>query len=93
VGSRARRGIPWNNQHRPRGLTQHTFADRTLSEPLPSSSTVGSKDDQVGFPRVGVQDDDASRIPVLFDDADWDAFPLGTFPQLGEQFETFIGLG
>jgi hypothetical protein len=39
-----------------------------------------------------MQDDDPSRIPVLFDNPDGDAFSLGTFPQLGEQFETFTRL-
>ena len=74
---------------RPRRAAEHPFSDRTLPEALPAAPPVGSKDDQIGFPRIGVQHNHASGIAVLLDGPNRDAFALGTFSQAGQKFEAF----
>jgi hypothetical protein len=39
-----------------------TFSDGTPSEALPPAPAIGTKNDQIGFPRIGMQHDYASWI-------------------------------
>jgi hypothetical protein len=56
---------------------------------LPPSSAVGSEDDEIGFPGVGVQHDHPSGVAVLLDRPNRNAFALCTLPQAGQKFEAF----
>jgi len=64
----SRGNVPGDDQHRPRRAAEHTFSDGTLSESLPAATPVGSKDDEIGLPRIGMQHDGAGWIAVLLDD-------------------------
>src|SRR5688572_14111316 len=75
-----RGNVPRNDQHCPRRAAEHLFPDRAFSEPPPTPSPVRSKNDEVGFPGVGMQHDHASGIAVLLDSPNWYAFAFGTFP-------------
>jgi hypothetical protein len=81
--------VPGNNEHCPCGAAKHTLSDRTLSETQPTPPPVRSKYDEVGFPRIRMQHDDASWIAVLLDGPNGDALALCTFPQAGQKFEAF----
>lgn len=59
--------VPRDDQHWPRRAAEHAFSDGALSEPLPAASPVGSKDDEISLPGIGVQHDHASRLAVLLD--------------------------
>src|SRR4051794_12060408 len=61
--------IPRNDEHRPRGTTQHAFGNRSLSELPPPPSSVGSQNDDIDFPGVGMKHDHAGRITMLLFDA------------------------
>jgi hypothetical protein len=80
---------PAGHQQRPRRSPQHPFSDGTLSKALPPAPPVGSKNDEIGLSRIGMQHDRASRIAVLLDGAHRDAFALGAFPQARQKPETF----
>ena len=84
-----REHVAWNDQQWPRRAPQHTFADRTLPDTLPSTPTVGAKNDQISLPRVGVQQDGASGVPLLLCGPHRDAFTLGALPQGRQQCEAF----
>ena len=58
---------------------------------LPSAPPVGAEDDEVDLSGVGVEDDDASGIAVLFLDSDPHARSFGTCPKLRQVLETFGG--
>lgn len=98
VGGRFARGrptssprwsVPGDDQDGPRRAPEHAFSDGTLPETLPSAPPVGAKDDEVGFPCVGMQHDRASRITVLLDGPNPDSFALSTLPQACQKFEAF----
>lgn len=98
VGGRFARGratafphwsIRRDDQDGPRRAPEHTFSDRTLPETLPPAPPVGAKDDEVGFPCVGMQHDRACWIAVLLDGPNPDSFALSTRAQAGQKFETF----
>ena len=79
--------IPRNDENRPRGTTQDALGNRSLSEPPPPSSSVGSQNDDIDFPGVCMKDDHAGRITVLLFDAHLHARRLCAFPKMGEVFE------
>ena len=82
--------IPRNDQYRPGGTAQDAFGNRSLSEPPPPSSTVGSQNDDIDFPGVGMKHDNAGGITVLLFDAHLHACRLCAFPKMGEVFEPFV---
>lgn len=82
-----RLSIPRNDQYRPRSTTQDAFADRSLSEPPPSSSPVGSQNDDVDFPGVCMKHDHGGRITVLLFDAHFYACCLCALPKISEVFK------
>jgi hypothetical protein len=85
----ARRNVPRNDQHCPRRAAEHTFSDGTLSETLPAPPPVGTKDDEVGLLRIGMQHDRSSWIAVLLDGPNRNALALCALPQAGQKFEAF----
>jgi hypothetical protein len=85
----ARCCVPRDNQHRPGRAAEYTFADRALLEPLPPAPPIGSKDDEIGLPRIGMQDNHARRVAVLFNGSNRNALSLCTFPKAGQQLEPF----
>ena len=89
LGRCSRRYVPWNDKYCPRRASKHPFSDRAFPESLPAASPVGTEDDEICSPGVGVQHDDLSRVPLLLDDPYWDAFPFSALPEVGEQFEPF----
>jgi len=85
----SRGNVPRDDQHWPRRAAEHTFSDGTLSEPLPAATPVGSKDDEIGLPRIGMQHDGAGWIAVLLDNPYQNSLALCALPQAGKKFETF----
>lgn len=81
--------VPRDNQHGPLRAPEHSLSDRTLSEALPPPPPIGSKDHEIGFPRIRMQHNHASRIAVLLDRSNRDARALRTLPQAGQKFEPF----
>ena len=81
--------IPRDNQHCPRRAPQHTFSDGTLPKAPPAAPPIGSDDNKIRFPRIGMQHDRASGIAVLLDGPHRDTFALGAFTQARQQFEAF----
>jgi hypothetical protein len=81
--------VPRDDQHWPRRAAKHAFSNRPLSEPLPAASPVGSKDDEIGLPRIGMQHDGAGWIAVLLDNPYQNSLALCALPQAGKKFETF----
>src|SRR6185436_21187317 len=84
-----RRSVPRDNQHCPRGASEHTFSERTVSKTLPAAPPVRAKDNEIGFPRIGMQHDHLRRIAMLFDGANQNTFALRAFPQAAQQFDAF----
>ena len=56
---------------------------------MPPAPPVGTKDDEIGLPRIGMQHDGSSWIPVLLDGPNGDSRTLCALPQAGQKFETF----
>jgi hypothetical protein len=81
--------VPRHDQHCPRRPPEDTFADGTLSKPLPSAPPVGAEDDEIRLPRIGMQHDRAGWIAVLLDDPHRNALALGPLPEPGQKLETF----
>ena len=79
--------IPRNDEDGPLSTTQDAFGNRTLSEPPPPSSSVGSQNDEIDFPGVCMKHDDAGGITVLLFDVHLYACRLCTFPKVGQVFE------
>jgi hypothetical protein len=71
-------------------VAEHTFPNGALSEPPPAAPTIGSQDDEVGFPGVGMQHDDSSGIAVLLDSPNCYTFAFCTFPKARQKFEAFL---
>jgi hypothetical protein len=79
--------IPRNNEDRPRGTTQDPFGHGALSEPPPPSSSVGSQNDDIDPPGIGMKHDQPGRITVLLFDPHLYARRFCTFPKMGEIVE------
>src|SRR3954453_7212669 len=79
--------IPRNDENWPRGTAEDALGYRSLSEPAPPSSSVGSQNDDIDFPGVGMKHDHAGGIAVLLVDAHLHTRRLGAFPKMGEVFE------
>ena len=77
------------SSHCPGCAAKHAFSDGAFAEAPPTASPVGSKDDEIGFPIVGMQHDHTGRVAVLLDRPNRHACALGTLPQAGQQFEAF----
>jgi hypothetical protein len=45
--------------------------------------------DEIGFPGIGMQHDDASSVPMLLDGSNRNLFALCTLAQAGQKFEAF----
>jgi hypothetical protein len=86
-----RPGVPRDDQDRPGGTTQNAFGHRSLSEPAPSTAPVGTKNDDIDFPGVGVKHNHAGRIAVLLFDTHRDTCRLGASPKVGEVLEPLGG--
>ena len=80
--------IPRNDENRPRGTTQDALGHRSLSEPPPPSSSVGSQDDDIDFPGVCMKNDHAGGITVLLFDPHLHSRRLCAFPKMSEVFES-----
>jgi len=70
-------------------MTEDTLSDGTLSKPLPAASPVGSEDDEVCFPGVGMQHDHLGRLAVLLDRPNRNACTLCALLQAGQKCEAF----
>jgi hypothetical protein len=73
-------------------MAQHAFSNGSLFEPLPATSTVRTEHNEVCFPGVRVQDDNASGIAMLFDSSNWNPGAFRTLAQTGETFDPFLGM-
>jgi hypothetical protein len=79
--------IPGNDENWPRGAAQYALGHRSLSEPPPSASSVGSQNNHIDFPGVRMEHDHAGGIAVLLFDAHLHAGRFGAFPKMAEVFE------
>ncbi len=85
----SRGNVPRDNKHRPLGAPEDTFSDGTLPETLPPAPPIGTKDDEIGLPRVGMQHNRAGGVAVLLDCPHRNTFAFCAFPQAGQKFKTF----
>ena len=79
--------VPRDDEDRPRGTTQNAFRYRSLSQAAPSSSSIGTENDDIDIPGVCVKHDQPSRITVLLLNAHLYACRLCALAKLGEVLE------